>query len=73
MTPDELRNQLVTIITDIIVAHQLPDYSHICRKCKQHLYGADSTTLSRHRAEKIVDDLDLVELHLAVEKEHGPE
>lgn len=73
MTPDELRDHLVDMVTDIIVAHQLPDYGHICNKCKQRLYSdGKGSTLSRHRAEKIVDDMDLVELHLAVEKEHGP-
>lgn len=73
MTPDELRDKLVTTIVDIITAHQLPDYGHICRECKARLYSeGNGSSLSRHRAERIVDELDLVELHLAVEKEHGP-
>lgn len=71
---DDLRDQLIDMVTDIITTHQLPDYGHICRSCHKRLYsdGDGSTTLSRHRAEKIVDDMDLVELHLAVEKGHGP-
>lgn len=71
MTPDELYKELVDAITAIIIKHQLPDYSAICSGCKKHLYQQDSVTLSRHRAEVIVKDLDLVELHLSVEKEHG--
>lgn len=72
MTNDELREELVNAITAIIIKHQLPDYSAICSGCPAHLYQQDSKTLSRHRAEKIVDDLDLVELHQSVEKNHGP-
>ena len=72
MTPDELREKLVSMITDIIIAHQLPDYGISCNNCHKRLYSTgDGSTLSRHRAEKIVDELDLVELHLSVEKEHG--
>lgn len=72
MTPDELRDKLVTTIVDIITAHQLPDYGHICRECKARLYSeGKGSSLSRHRAEKIVDDLDLVEIMMTLEKEHG--
>lgn len=72
MTVDELREELITAVTDIIVAHQLPDYGHKCKSCKKRIYsGENGSSLSRHRAEKIVDDMDLVELHLSVEKEHG--
>lgn len=50
------REQLVDAVTAIITAHQLVDYGSQCRLCHQQLYGeGHGESLSRHRAEKIVD------------------
>jgi hypothetical protein len=61
MDADEFREKLVDLVTRIIVEHQLPDYGERCSACYKHLYNQDGgSTLSRHRAEKIVDGMELV-------------
>lgn len=53
---EELRSRLISDIVDVITTHQLLDYGHRCAFCKVELYGeGHGMTLSRHRAEKIVD------------------
>lgn len=50
------REELVDAVTEVITAHQLADYASQCRLCHRQLYGeGQGESLSRHRAEKIVD------------------
>jgi hypothetical protein len=61
MNDDELREQLVEQITRILASHHLADYGSKCLNCRKELYGeGNGSTLSRHRAEEIVDGLGLV-------------
>jgi len=61
---DDLRDWLVERITNVIVHHQLTDYASKCNGCAKELYGGGGgMTLAHHRAEKIVDDLELVDLY----------
>lgn len=55
----EQRERLIEAVTGIITRHQVPDYGNTCHECGKHLYGEKGCTLSRHRAEVIVRDLDL--------------
>lgn len=64
---DDLHEHLVQAITNIITKHQVPDYYNHCKACNRDLYGAGGgASLSRHRAEKIVDELQLVWLFTTV-------
>jgi hypothetical protein len=66
---EDLREQLVSTITNIIVSHKLPDLGSKCSTCYKELYGeGNGSTLSRHRAEKIVDAMDLVHVFTVFEK-----
>lgn len=53
------RERLIEAVTDIIARHQVADYGNTCHGCGKALYGERGCSLTRHRAEKIVDDLEL--------------
>jgi len=61
MNDEELRERLIQQVTDILASHHLADYGSKCLSCLKELYSeGNGSTLSRHRAEKIVDQMDLV-------------
>lgn len=56
--PSEVREELITRVVDKLVHHQVGDMCSRCN-CGTPIYsGKDgSVTLTRHRAEKIVDEI----------------